>query len=307
MAGIDINTTTSGVYLPPSVSGEIWSKTLESSVVQRLTPQIELPGNGVAVDIITGEPVAEFVGETNVKPVSNPTVSSKLMYPHTIAVIETFSNKFRRNKGALYNALISRLPNAIAKRFDQAVLFGDGAPVANFDTLEDVSSVSIYNNPYAGLLTALGAVVDDEFDVTGWAISPSAELLFLGEVDEVGRPLFIESVTQDGSVSRLLARPAFKSKHVGKAGVAGDISEAEDSVAATVGFGGDWSKGAWGVSEGISIDINTKGSVTLPDASVINLWQRNMFAVRCEIEIGFRVEDEDAFVRLTGATPAQLP
>lgn len=307
MAGYDINTTTSGVYLPPSVSGEIWAKTLEDSVVQRLAPKIDLPGNGVAVDIITGEPVAEFVGETNQKPVSNPTVSSKLLYPHTIAVIETFSNKFRRNKGALYNALQARLPNALAKAFDKAVLFGDGAPVSNFDTLEDIASVSIYNNPYAGLLTGLGAVVDEEFDITGWAISPSAEILFMGEVDEVGRPLFIDSVTNDGSVARLLGRPAFKSKAVGKAGVAGDISDDIDSIPATVGFGGDWSKAAWGVSEGISIDINTKGSVTLPNSTVINLWQRNMFAVRVEIEIGFRLEDEDAFVRLTGATPAQVP
>lgn len=307
MAGIDINTTTSGVYLPPSVSGEIWSKTLDASVVQQLTPKIDLPGNGVAVDIITGEPVAEFVGETNMKPVSNPTVSSKLLYPHTIAVIEVFSNKFKRNKGALYNALQARLPNALAKRFDRAVLFGEGAPTTNFDTLEDVASVSVYSNPYAGLLTALGAVVDEEYDVTGWAISPSAEILFMGEVDDVGRPLFIDSVTNDGGVGRLLGRPAYKAKAVGRPGVAGDVSSSIASTPATVGFGGDWSKAAWGVSDGISIDINTKGSVTLADNSVINLWQRNMFAVRCEVEIGFRLQDEDAFVRLTGATPAQLP
>jgi len=293
---VDIATTTNGVLLPPEISGEIWQGVLEGSVVQQLTPQIDLPGNGVAVEMITSDPVAEFVGETNQKPVSNSTFDSRLVYPHTIAVIETFSNKFRRNKGALYNALISRLPNALSVAFDRAVLFGEGAPTTNFDTFEDVPSVSIYANPYAGLLTALGSVVDADADITGWVLSPQAELLFLGQTDDAGRPLFISSMTDDGSVNRLLGRAAPKRKQVGRAGTSG--------VASTIGFGGDWSQAAWGVSDGISVDINTKGSVTLPNGSVINLWQRNMFAVRTEIEIGFRVRNEDAFVRLTGSTPA---
>lgn len=301
MAGYDMNTTTSGVLLPPEVSGEIWQDTLNGSVVQQLVPQIELPGQGVAVEIITGDPVAEFVGETNQKPVSNPSVNSKVIYPHTIAVIETFSNKFRRNKGALYNALQQRLPNALSVAFDKAVLFGEGAPTTNFDNLKNVPVANISADPYSGLLTALGAVVANDGDITGWALAPSAELLFLGETDTTGRPLFIESMTNDGSVTRLLGRPGYKSKAVGRAGVGSTPGPAK---AATVGFGGDWSKAAWGVSDGISIDINTKGSVTLPNGTVINLWQRNMFAVRVEIEIGFRLRDEDSFVRLTGATPA---
>jgi len=153
---VDMATTTNGVLLPFEVSGEIWQKTLEASVVQQLTPQIDLPGGGVAVDIITGDPVAEFVAETALKPVSNASVSSKLMYPHTIAVIETFSNKFKRDKGALYNALLSRLPRALGTAFDRAVLFGEGAPVTNFDTFKNVSTVNISTDPYSGLLTALG-------------------------------------------------------------------------------------------------------------------------------------------------------
>jgi HK97 family phage major capsid protein len=293
---VDMATTTNGVYLPPSVSGEIWQKVQTASVVQQLTPQIELPGNGVAVDIITGDPVAEFVGETNLKPVSNAKVSSKLMYPHTIAVIETFSNKFKRNKGALYNALIARLPNALSVAFDRAVLFNEGAPVTNFDTLANVPTVNIAAAPYAGLLTALGSVIAADGDISGWALAPAAELMFLGQVDSTGRPLFIDSMTDQGSVTRLLARPGYKSKAVSRPGSSG--------VAPTIGFGGDWSKGAWGVSDAISIDINTKGSVTMPNGENINLWQRNMFAVRTEIEIGFRYQDDDAFVRLVGNTPA---
>lgn len=296
----DISTLSTGVNLPPEVSGEIWQETIQSSFIQSAVERMDFPGNGVSIDVITGDPVAQFVAETEMKPVSNPTVSSKTVYPHTIAVIETFSNKFKRNKGALYNALINRMPQAIAKRFDRAVLFGEGAPATNFDTLVDVPSVSIATNPYGGLLAALGSVVDtDDADINGWALSPQGEILLMGQVDEHGRPLFIDSINNDGNIGRLLGRPAFKHRWVGKPGTAG-----APGTPATVGFGGDWTGARWGYSEGITIDINTKGSVTLDGGEVINLWQRNMFAVRIEVEVGFRLRDEDRFVRLTGTTPA---
>jgi HK97 family phage major capsid protein len=295
-APYDVSTLTPGVYLPPELSGEIWQNVQENSVVQQLAGRMDLPGGGVAVDIITGDPVAEFVGETGQKPVSNPSVDSKLVYPHTIAVIETFSNKFRNNKNALYNALQARLPNALARRFDAAVLYGEGAPTTNFDTLEDAPSVDVATSPYAGLLTALGSVVDEQADITGWAISPQAELVFLGQTDTLGRPLFVDGVNNSGSIPRLLNRTAVKSRYVGRPAVTGGTPKP-----ATFGFGGDWSQATVGIADPISIDINTKGSVTLPDGSIINLWQRNMFAVRVEVEIGFRYRDVNRFVRLTGA------
>ena len=66
MAGptsIDINRTTS-ISLPPAVSGDILQKTQESSAVMRLARRIALPGLGVTVPIITGDPEAGWVGET---------------------------------------------------------------------------------------------------------------------------------------------------------------------------------------------------------------------------------------------------
>jgi hypothetical protein len=36
----------------------------------------------------------------------------------------------------------------------------------------------------------------------------------------------------------------------------------------------------------------------------LNLWQRNMFAVLAEIEVGFVVRNAAHFVKLTGATTA---
>jgi hypothetical protein len=51
--------------------------------------------------------------------------------------------------------------------------------------------------------------------------------------------------------------------------------------------------------------VSVSDQATLDDGGTqLNLWQRNMFAVRCEMEVGFRVRDTDRFVRLTDAAAA---
>ena len=142
MAGIDINRGTSGVVLPSAISNEVWANTIEGSAVMQLANQIALPGNGVSIPIITGDPEAGWVAETGEKPVSRPTLGGKEMTPYKLAVIVPFSNEFRRDLSALYDALVQRLPSALAKKFDATVMHG-AAPGDNFDTLADAAAVDI--------------------------------------------------------------------------------------------------------------------------------------------------------------------
>ena len=53
---IDINRNT--INLPGEVSSEILQKTQESSAVMSLARQIALPGLGVTIPVITGDPEA---------------------------------------------------------------------------------------------------------------------------------------------------------------------------------------------------------------------------------------------------------
>src|SRR5690606_37106335 len=103
--------------------------------------------------------------------------------------------------------------------------------------------------------------------------------------------LFIRDVKDDGSVGSVLARPVFKTQHVKHAVPGGND---------VVGFGGDWGSAVWGYVEGLKIDISEQA--TLNDGgTALNLWQRNMFAVRVEFEVGFAVRDANRFVKLTVA------
>jgi HK97 family phage major capsid protein len=291
MAGIDINRTSAGVYLPPAVSAEIWQETQAASAVMQLATPTPLPGGGTQVNIITGDPVAEWVAETAVKPVDRPTLDTKLMRGYTLSVIVPFSNQFRRDLPGLYGALVARLPGALARTFD-ATVFGGTAPGADFDVLTGAAAVGITGDVYAGLLAADAAISAAGGAVTGWALAPQARGILLGALDGAGRPLLINNITTDGAVPALLGVRTTNTPGVFRAGTPN-----------VIGFAGDWTYANYGVVEGVQVSVSDQA--TLDDGGTqLNLWQRNMFAVRCEMEVGFRVRDTDRFVRLTDAAAA---
>ena len=197
------------ITLPTSVSDEIWAKTLEASTVMQLAQRIELPGNGLTIPVITGEPTAAWVDETDEKPVSKHTLEAKEMKSYTLAIIEPFSNQFRNNKAALFDELVGRLPYAIGKKFD-GTIFHDDAPGTGFDTLKGVPNhVDASTKTYDAFVDAIGKVAEADGDLNAWVLSPQAKTLLLKTKDTTNRPLFINNAQTDGSVGHVLSVPAY--------------------------------------------------------------------------------------------------
>ena len=287
---VDTNRGTTGVVLPEEVSGEIWQQIQDASVVMGLARRVPLSGAGSIYREILTDSQPQFVGETERKPVSNPTVGSKTLKAHKIAVVQTYSDEFRRDLPGLFNALVSRLPGALARTFDLAALHGTGAPSADFDTLANADEVSIHNetagsvDAYAGFLNAIAAVPE----LNGWALSPLGEVVALSNRDTNGGAILNPNVLTNGSVGSVLGRPVFRSANAQD----GDV----------VGIAGDWTKAIWGQVEGVSIDISDNPVYSPTGELVTAGWQDNMIGVRAEIHVGF-IADEDQFVRLTNAAP----
>lgn len=286
---IDTNRGTTGIQLTPEQSREIWAATLENSAVMRLAQRVNLPGSGISIPVITGEPTADFVAETAEKPVSESTFGSKTMTPYKIAVIELFSNEFRRDLKALYDELVRRLPYAIGAKFD-ATVFGGTAPGTGFDVLTGSTAVSIGGTGTYGKLVTAYTTVAAAGTLNGWAVSPQAEGILLSATDNAGRPLLIDSINNDRAVTRLLGARVEQSGHLYKTGTPN-----------VVGFAGDWTQARYGIVDGINVAISEEATINTGTEQV-NLWQRNMFAVRAEAEVGFIVKDSAAFVKLTDAT-----
>ena len=290
MAGIDINRTTTGVNLPPSVSQEIWGATVYNSAVMAASRQIALPGSGVNVPIITGEPDAAWVAETDRKPLSSHTLTNKTMTPYTLAVIELFSNQFRRDLPALYAELIRRLPAALGRKFDSTVFGTTAVPGSNFDSLSTAPSMVVDGtNTYSDLVGVFQSVASAGGNLSHWLASPALQGTLLAATDGFGRPLFLPDATASNTVGQMLGRPI-----VGTTGSMLKSTTAGDDT----GIAGDFANGAvWGSVEGIQISIS-ENAVEKADGTVIAPWSRNMFAVRAEIEVGFRVVDVNRFVRI---------
>jgi len=298
MAGIDLNRTSAnvGALLPKEISTEIWSTAVEESVVMRASRRINLPGAGLTIPIITGDAEADWVNETDEKPVSDVAVSSKSMTGYKLAVIETFSEEFRRDLPALYAELARRLPTALGRKFDQTILHGT-APGSNFDVLSGSAAIAVDATDTVGdLVGALSAVGTAGGDLSHWLLSPQAEGLVMTAKDAAGNFALLRDVqASTGNIGSLFGRPVTKSSAVYSNPATG---------ADVIGFAGDFANSAIvGVVEDVRVKISDSATVN-KNGTQINLWQRNMFAILAEVEVGFIVRDGAHFVKLTGATTA---
>lgn len=284
MSGVATNRT--NISLPTEVSNEIIQKVQEDSAVMRLARQIPLPGRGLTIPVITSDPSAAWVDETDEKPVSNPGLSTKVMRGYKLAVIVPFSNQFRRDDGALYDAIVARLPRVLAEKFDNTVFGGTNAPGGDFDTFASCTAQSLASDAYAGLVAADTDIAIHGGVANGYAISPQMKGVLLSAVDQDKRPLFINSVAE-GAIPQILGNPTYLTK-----------GAFVNGSPATIGVAGDWTKALYGIVEGVDISFSSDATLTLADSSTINLFQRNMFAVRAEIEVGFRA-DTSVFNKFT--------
>lgn len=277
-------TNRTNITLPAEYSQEVLQKTTEASAIMQLARKITLPGPGAAIPVISSDPTAQWVAETAKKPVANPGVSTKVMTPYKLAVIVPFSNEFRRDANVLYEALVERLPNALAAKFDETVI-GGSTPGTGFDVLASCQTQDI---SYAGFVEAMEDIASHGGNMDGIILSPAGKAEVLGQTDTTRRPLF--NTVADGAIGNILGAKTLTEKAAHVAGTC-------DGVA------GDWTQAMYGTVEGVKIDISDQATLTAgtQEAPVqINLFQQNMFAVRAEIEVGF-VADTSCFNLLTVA------
>lgn len=305
MAGIQTNRT--AVELPTDVAQEVMQLARGQSAIMQLARRIPLPGRGLSIPTITADPEAEWVDETNPKPVKKPGIGMKIMKGYKLAVILPFSNEFRRDLAALYDNIVARLPGSLAMKFDRTAIGAVTAPGEHFGTLAAANKQSILatanTTAYDGLVAAHADIANAGGILNGFAMGPQGEGLLLGAVDKQGRPLFLPN-SNDGRIPGVLGAQIVQGRGIYVPGAA--ASGDDPAVAAVVGVAGDWSQAMYGMVEDINITFSDQATLTYTNddgqTETINLWQRNMFAVRAEFEAGF-VANVAAFNLLTGAVP----
>ena len=305
----DISRHTTNVILDADLSSEIWANTIEESAFMRAARRINIPGSGVKVQTITGEPQASWVDETNIKPIGFHTFGNKTITPYKLAIIEPFSQEFLRDKNALYAECVRRLPAALGKKFDSTIM-GAVAPGTGFDVLgTGVSATSLLPDTgvtvYDRFVAVDAAIAANDGILSNIILAPQGKSIVLGAKDGDGRPLFTPGVGSN-AIGSILGADVTVAKGVYVAGAAGTGGAA--GTPAVVGVAGDFSDVVWGSVEGVKMAVSDAATLSYTDANsqavTINLWQQNMVAVRFEIEVAFAVRDKGQLMLLTGNTPS---
>lgn len=288
----DLYRGSNSMALPTDLANEVWANTVKGSAVMQLAEEIRLPGRGLSIPVVTTDATATFIAESTEKNVSNPTPSLKVMKPYKVACIELFSEELVRDVPALYDELVRRAPDAIARAFD-AMVFHGTAPGTGFDVLTSATAISIKDGAnqttYDKLVTALSTIGSAGGTMNGIALSAQGKAVVLSSTDTTGRPVFVPTAAE-GEIGRILGARVIDAQQTYVSGTPNII-----------GVAGDWSQARYGIVDGINISVSRDATVN-DGTNLVHLWQSNMVGVRIEAEVGFVVRTAGAFVRLTDAT-----
>ena len=279
---VDLNRGSNSMSLPTELARDIWNMAESRSAVMQLAQRVELPGRGLSIPILAGLPQADFVGETHEKPISTGTPGLVTMRPYKIACIVPFSKELVRDVPALYEEMRRVFPQALAARFDDAV-FNGPTPGTGFDTLavSGFTGVDIAadasGNTYQKIVAAAGMLAYTYgYSINGFAVNPYGKAFLMGAVDGDGHPLF--NGVADGGLGNIIGAKVVESSV---------IDATDDNGEECFGWMGDWTKARYGVVNDIEVTVSDQATLNDGNGGLIHLWQRNMVALRAEVEVGF--------------------
>lgn len=281
----------------PSEQGTLVLKEfMTNSAVARLAQYEPMTKPEKTFTYLAEGPGAYWVGETERIETSKATWLTAKMETKKLGVILPVSKEFLKyTVSDFFNQMKPAIAEAFYTKFDQAALFGNGSPyasgvsvwekiVASGNTLAHGSTANLYTD-----LNGVMALVEDaDNDPNGFTTTRRFRKDLRGAVDERNLPIFNDA--RNGETAQALGLP------IGYAdGKSWDYSKAKALT-------GDWKYARYGILQGIEYAISEDATLTtIKDAegNDINLFERDMFALRATMHIGFMTLKEDAFAALT--------
>ena len=241
-------------------------------------------------------PGAYWVAEGERIQTSKATWLTAEMEAKKLGVIIPVSKEFLRySVSDFFNMIRPKIAEAFYKKFDQAALFGTQSPYAAGHSI--LAAATAAGNTvahddaealYGQLNGLIGLVEDNEIDPDGIATVRSLKQVFRGELDSTGRPIYVKG---DGTApDDILGLPI--------AYVNGSSFDKTKAVAMT----GDWDYARFGILQDIQYSISEEATLTTvvdEGGEPLNLWERDMFALRATMHVAFMVLKDEAFAVLT--------
>lgn len=238
---------------------------------------------------------AYWVNETDVIQTSKPTWLTAEMEAKKLAVIIPASKEFLNyTVSGFFEAMKPEIAEAFYTTFDLAAMFGVNSPYAAGQSIwADINTagnkIEMNSIPlYDALNGIMGMVEDNDGEPNGFVTIKSNRQKLRGEKGTDGKPIFTDA--NSGTPSTLLGEPV---GYVAKQGW--DRTKAEIVT-------GDWNFARYGILQGIEYSITEEASLSsILDASgnPINLWERDMFALKATMMVGFMKLKDGNFAAIT--------
>lgn len=284
----------------PAEQGElVLTEFVTNSVIAQLAKPEVMTKQKKKFTYLAEGPGAYWVSETERIQTSKAKWLQAEMEAKKLAVIIPVSREFLDySVSNFFNEMRAAIAEAFYTKFDQAALFGNESPYAeNTSVWERIqasgNTVSHNSNPnlYLDLNELIGLVEDGDNDPNGFTTTKKFRKDLRGAVDDRNLPIFNDP--KQGETATALGLP------IGYAsGKAWDYDKASLIT-------GDWDFARYGVLKGIEYKISedaTLTTITGEDGEPVNLFERDMFALRAVMEIGFMTLKDDAFAALTPGT-----
>ena len=274
---------------------------MTNSVTAQLAQYEEMNAPRKEFTYLAEGPGAYWVGEGEKIETSKATWMTAEMEAKKLGVILPVTKEFLNyTVRDFFNQMRPAIAEAFYTKFDQAVLFGNDSPYAtgvsvweNIQASGNTIELGSGENLYIDLNDLLALVEDGDNDPNGFTTTRRFRKDLRGAVDSQNMPIFNE--TTQGAPANLLGLP------VGYVdGKAWDYDKAHLLT-------GDWQYARYGILQGIEYSVSEDATLTTivdENGDPINLFERDMFALRATMHIGFMTLKEDAFAALVPPAPA---
>lgn len=246
-------------------------------------------------------PGAYWVGEGERIQTSKAEWLTAKMTSKKIGVIIPVSKEFLRYTIAdFFTQMRSSIAEAFAIKFDQAALFGINSPfgkgVSVFEKIQKSGNTIALNslgNLYDELNGLMALVEDADKDVNGFTTTRRFRQKLRGTKDGNGLPIFNDAT--GGATQQALGLPI------------GYVDSKSWDYEKAALLAADWNYTRYGIPQGMEYKISEDATLTTAkgeDGADINLFERDMVALRVTQQVGFMTLTDDAFAAITPATEA---
>ena len=275
--------------IPEPVSREIFQGVVENSAVLRLGRKLpNMTAKTQSINVLDMLPLAYWVdGDTGFKQTSSQAWEKKKLYAEELAVIIPIPEAVLDDSNYdIWGEVKPRIVEAMGRRIDDAVLFGNGAPSTWRDSIVDTAvnagcSVTLGTDLFQDIMGENGLIAKAEesgYLPTGIMSAVPMRAKLRGLVDTNRQPIFLSNM-QEGARYTLDGIP-----------MDFPMNGSWDADRALM-IAGDFSQLVYSIRQDVTYKILTEATIVDPTSRevVYSLAQQDMVALRAVMRLGWEI------------------